>query len=74
MWILIVLMSLMTWGAGSAPLLPRAYLQEGWTWMRDNSSLATGMFFGSWVWILISPLMALALSRLGQVEARRRAP
>src|ERR1039458_1846991 len=42
--------------------LLQAYLEEGWTWMHANSSLAVGLFFGSWVWLLILALMALALS------------
>ena len=63
MWILIVLMSLMTWVPGLLLFLLEGYLQENsWTWMRDNSNLASGIFFGAWVWILILALMALALS------------
>ena len=62
MWILIVLMSLMTWVPGLLLFFLEAYLQDGWSWMRDNSSLAWGIFLGSWVWILILALMALALS------------
>ena len=62
MWILLVLMSLMTWVPGLLLFLLEAYLQEGWGWMRDNSNLAWGIFFGSWVWLLILALMALALS------------
>ncbi len=62
MWILMVLMSLMTWVPGLLLFFLEAYLQEGWGWMHDNSSLAWGMFLGSWVWILILALMALALS------------
>jgi ABC-2 type transport system permease protein len=62
MWILIVLMSLMTWVPGLLLFLLQAYLEDGWTWMHANSSLAVGMFFGSWVWLLILALMALALS------------
>src|SRR6516162_6717888 len=40
MWILIVLMSLMTWVPGLLLFLLQSYLEEGWTWMHDNSSLA----------------------------------
>jgi ABC-2 type transport system permease protein len=58
MWILLVLMSLMTW----VPGLLLFGLQEGWTWLHDNASLGWGLFFGSWVWILILALLALALS------------
>src|ERR1035438_10111174 len=62
MWILIVLMSLMTWVPGLLLFLLQAYLEDGWAWMQANSSLAVGLFFGSWVWLLILALMALALS------------
>jgi ABC-2 type transport system permease protein len=62
MWILVVLMSLMTWVPGLLLFLLQSYLEEGWGWMHANSSLAVGLFFGSWVWLLILALMALALS------------
>jgi ABC-2 type transport system permease protein len=62
MWILLVLMSCMTWIPGLLLFALQAYLEDGWTWMTANSSLAAGLFFGSWVWILILALLALALS------------
>ena len=62
MWILILLMSLMTWVPGLLLFLLQAYLDDGWTWMHDNTKLAVGLFLGSWVWILILALLALALS------------
>src|SRR6516165_8079713 len=62
MWILIVLMSLMTWVPGLLLFFLQAYLEEGWTWLHDNSNLAFGLFFGAWVWILMLALLALALS------------
>ncbi len=62
MWILIVLMSLMTWVPGLLLFLLEGYLQDSWAWMHDNANLAWGLFLGSWVWILILALMALALS------------
>src|SRR3954462_4794 len=62
MWILIVLMSFMTWVPGVMLFLLQAYLEEGWTWFSANSSLGWGLFLGSWVWILILALLALALS------------
>ena len=62
MWILIVLMSLMTWVPGLMLFFLQAYLEEGWSWMRDNSSFAVGMFFGAWVWLIVLALLALALS------------
>jgi ABC-2 type transport system permease protein len=61
MSVLAILMSLMTWIPGLLLFGLQGYL-EGWQWMRDNARLASGMFFGSWVWILILALLALALS------------
>src|SRR5215831_15976018 len=62
MWILVVLMSLMTWVPGLLLFFLQAYLEEGWTWLHDNINLAYGIFFGAWVWILMLALLALALS------------
>src|SRR5580692_9527703 len=61
MSVLAILMSLMTWVPGLLCFGLQGYL-EGWQWMQDNSRLASGVFFGSWVWILILSLLALALS------------
>jgi len=61
MWILMVLMSFMTWIPGLLLFLLQGYL-EGWDWMSEHSRLASGIFFGAWVWILILALLALALS------------
>jgi ABC-2 type transport system permease protein len=61
MSVLAILMSLMTWIPGLLCFGLQGYL-EGWQWMRDNARLASGVFFGSWVWILILALLALALS------------
>jgi len=62
MWILLVLMSLMTWVPGLLLFFLQAYLEDGWTWMQQNYLFATGMFFGAWVWIFVLALLALALS------------
>jgi ABC-2 type transport system permease protein len=62
MWILVVLMSLMTWVPGLLLFFLQSYLEEGWTWMHDNINLAWGILFGAWVWILMLALLALALS------------
>jgi ABC-2 type transport system permease protein len=59
--VLAILMSLMTWVPGLLCFGLQGYL-EGWQWMQDNSRLASGVFFGAWVWILILSLLALALS------------
>ena len=61
MSVLAILMSLMTWIPGLLCFGLQGYL-EGWQWMRDNWRLANGMFFGSWIWILVLSLLALALS------------
>src|SRR6266853_3344752 len=47
MWILLALMSAMTWVPGLLLFLLQGYL-EGWSWMGDNGALARGLFFGSW--------------------------
>jgi len=61
MSVLAILMSLMTWIPGLLCFGLQGYL-EGWQWMRDNARLASGVFFGAWVWILVLALLALALS------------
>jgi len=61
MSILLILMSLMTWVPGLLLFGLQGYL-EGWSWMKDNARLASGLFLGAWVWILMLALLALALS------------
>jgi ABC-2 type transport system permease protein len=61
MIVLVFLMSLMTWIPGLLLFLLQGYL-EGWKWAADNLRLASGMFIGAWVWILLLALLALALS------------
>ena len=61
MSVLVILISLMTWIPGLLLFLLQGYL-EGWSWMADNARIASGIFFGSWLWILLISLMALALS------------
>lgn len=61
MSILLVLLSLMTWIPGLLLFGLQGYL-EGGSWMADNWRLASGMFFGAWIWILVLSLLALALS------------
>jgi ABC-2 type transport system permease protein len=61
MSVLVILISIMTWVPGLLLFLLQGYL-EGWSWMADNARLASGIFFGSWVWIILLSLMALALS------------
>ncbi len=61
MSVLVILISLMTWIPGLLLFLLQGYL-EGWSWMADNVRLASGLFFGSWIWIVLVSLLALALS------------
>jgi ABC-2 type transport system permease protein len=61
MSVLIVLMSLMTWVPGLLLFGLQGYL-EGGGWAQDNARMAWGFFLGSWVWILLLSLLALALS------------
>lgn len=61
MGVLLVLLSLMTWIPGLLLFVLQGYL-EGGSWMRDNWRLASGVFFGAWIWILILSLLSLALS------------
>jgi ABC-2 type transport system permease protein len=61
MSVLMVLMSLMTWVPGLLLFGLQAYL-EGGGWAQDNARIAWGFFFGSWVWIGLLSLLALALS------------
>jgi ABC-2 type transport system permease protein len=61
MGVLLVLLSLMTWIPGLLLFVLQGYL-EGGSWMADNWRLASGVFFGAWIWILILSLLSLALS------------
>ncbi len=61
MFVLVVLLSIMTWVPGLLLFGLQGYL-EGVDWMKTNIRFATGMFFGAWIWILILSLLALALS------------
>ncbi len=72
MWILIVLMSLMTWVPGLLLFFLEAYLQEGWSWMHDNSSLAWGIFLGFVGLDPDSRADGAGAFRVGEMEARGR--
>src|SRR5262249_12688026 len=61
MFVLVVLLSLMTWIPGLLVFGLQAYL-EGGTWMTDHWRYASGIFFGGWIWVLVLSLLALALS------------
>ncbi len=61
MSVLLILLSLMTWVPGLLLFGLESYL-EGWSWAVDHARIASGLFFGAWVWILLLALLALALS------------
>jgi ABC-2 type transport system permease protein len=59
--VLLILMSLMTWVPGLLLFAFQSYY-EGFGWMKANGRLASAMFLGSWVWILLLTLLSLAIS------------
>ncbi len=59
--VLALLLSAITWVVGWA-LFALQSNYAGWSWMVANVQLAAAIFIGSWVWITIVSLMALALS------------
>ncbi len=59
--VLLILMSLMTWVPGLLLFALEGYL-EGQDWMAQHARIASGLFFGSWVWIVVLALLALSLS------------
>jgi ABC-2 type transport system permease protein len=61
MFVLLVLLSLMTWVPGLLLFFLQGYL-EGWAWVSENSRWAWAIFTGAWIWILVLSLLALALS------------
>jgi ABC-2 type transport system permease protein len=61
MFVLVLLLSLMTWVPGLLLFGLEGYL-EGWGWMKENVRFATAIFVGAWIWILVLSLLSLALS------------
>ena len=61
MSIVIILLSTMTWVPGLMLFLLQSYL-EGWSWFADNIWIASAIFIGSLVWILLLALMSQAIS------------
>ena len=61
MMVLIVLLSLITWIPGLLLFLFQSYL-DGAGWLGENWRIAGALFVGSWVWILLLSLVALAVS------------
>ncbi len=59
--VLAFLLSTVTWAPGVLLFLLQGYL-EGGTWISQNWRVFNGIFFGSWIWIIVVSLMALSLS------------
>jgi ABC-2 type transport system permease protein len=61
MSIVIILLSAITWLPGLLLFLFQSYL-EGWSWFSENIWIASAIFLGSLVWILLLALMSQAIS------------
>jgi len=61
MSIVIILLSAMTWVPGLILFLLQSYL-EGWSWFSQNLSIASAIFIGSLVWILLLALTTQTIS------------
>src|SRR3989441_4354130 len=61
MSIVILLLSTMTWVPGLILFLLQSYL-EGWSWFSENIPIASAIFLGSLVWILLLALLTQTIS------------
>jgi len=61
MSIVILLLSTITWAPGLLLFLFQSYL-EGWSWFSENIWIASAIFLGSLVWILLLALLTQAIS------------
>jgi ABC-2 type transport system permease protein len=61
MSVLLILMSIMTWIPELLIFGLQGYL-DGGGWMGRNLHIASAVFLGSWIWMLLISLLALALS------------
>jgi ABC-2 type transport system permease protein len=61
MSIIVILLSTMTWVPGLILFLLQSYL-EGWSWFVENIWIASAIFIGSLVWIVLLALMSQAIS------------
>jgi ABC-2 type transport system permease protein len=59
--LLLILLSLMTWVPGLLLFGLQGYL-EGWDWVTANTRIAKGLFLGSWIWIVLLAMLAMAMS------------
>ena len=61
MSIVIILLSTITWVPGLILFLLQSYL-EGWSWFSENIPIASAIFIGSVVWILLLALLTQTIS------------
>lgn len=61
MSIVIILLSLITWVPGLILFLLQSYL-EGWSWFTGNIPIASAIFLGSLVWIVLLALLTQTIS------------
>jgi len=61
MSVLLLLLSLLTWAPGLLLFALQGYLVGG-GWAVENLGLASALFWGSWVWILLLSFLAPAIS------------
>lgn len=61
MSVLVILLSVMTWIPGLLLFGLQSYL-DNTGWFGKNLRIASGIFFGSFIWILVLSLLALAIS------------
>ena len=61
MSIVMILLSAITWAPGLILFLLQSYL-EGWQWFAENIWIASAIFLGSLVWIVLLALMSQAIS------------
>src|SRR5207302_9326612 len=71
MSIVIILLSTITWIPGLILFLLQSYL-EGWSWFSANSWIASAVFLGSLVWIVLLAVLTQAIS--AWVKCRVAAP
>jgi ABC-2 type transport system permease protein len=65
--VLMLLLSLMTWVPGLLLFLLEGNF-SGASWMWANLNIASGIFFGSWVWIILLTCQALAYSTWARMK------
>jgi len=61
MSIVILLLSTITWVPGLILFLLQSYL-EGWSWFSENIPIASAIFLGSLVWVLLLALLTQTIS------------